>query len=220
MRASTLPGGRSGRASRWPRRWRTPGAAALPPAQAAGRARVEAYFNGIHTLEADFRQLAPDGSLSHRQAVHRPQPRRHALRLRPAVEDPAGRAGRLAADLLRRQHPAGERHPDRRDAAGLPAQARRSSSPATSRSQVGRGARRARSTSRCVRTDEPDQGQVVLTLAKEPDAASRWSVTDAQGLTTEHRPRQICRPASSSTASCSSGATPSCSACPRIERHG
>ena len=37
------------------------------PAAGAGRpwsSAVEAYFNGIRTLEADFRQLAPDGSQS------------------------------------------------------------------------------------------------------------------------------------------------------------
>ena len=36
-----------------------------------------------------------------------------------------------------------------------------------------------------VRTKEPDQGKVVLTLAREPMQLRRWSVTDAQGMTTQ-----------------------------------
>jgi outer membrane lipoprotein-sorting protein len=35
-----------------------------------------------------------------------------------------------------------------------------------------------------VRTQEPDQGKVVLTLAKDPMRLTRWTVTDAQGLVT------------------------------------
>ena len=35
-----------------------------------------------------------------------------------------------------------------------------------------------------IRTEEPDQGKVVLTLLKEPMRLTRWSVTDAQGLVT------------------------------------
>src|SRR5262245_8906608 len=42
----------------------SPAAADLPPGPAEQVGRVEAYFNGIQTLEASFRQLAPDGSLS------------------------------------------------------------------------------------------------------------------------------------------------------------
>jgi outer membrane lipoprotein-sorting protein len=34
------------------------------------------------------------------------------------------------------------------------------------------------------RTKEPDQGRLVLTFAKRPIELRRWSVTDAQGLTT------------------------------------
>ena len=41
-----------------------PAAADLPPTQAELVRRVEAYFNGFVTLEATFRQLAPDGGLS------------------------------------------------------------------------------------------------------------------------------------------------------------
>ena len=50
-----------------------------------------------------------------------------------------------------------------------------------------------------VRTEEPDQGKVVLTLAKDPMRLSHWSVTDAQGLTTIII-LPIRRPAWSSTA--------------------
>ena len=41
-----------------------PALADLSPAAADVVRRVEAYFNGIQTLAADFRQLAPDGSES------------------------------------------------------------------------------------------------------------------------------------------------------------
>ena len=41
-----------------------PAMAALPPTQAELVSRVEAYFNGIQTLQASFQQLAPDGGLT------------------------------------------------------------------------------------------------------------------------------------------------------------
>jgi outer membrane lipoprotein-sorting protein len=35
-----------------------------------------------------------------------------------------------------------------------------------------------------IRSDAPDQGSVTLTFAEQPLELRRWSVTDAQGLTT------------------------------------
>jgi outer membrane lipoprotein-sorting protein len=43
---------------------RAQGAPQPPPQDAADLARIEAYLNGLHTLQAHFLQVAPDGAIS------------------------------------------------------------------------------------------------------------------------------------------------------------
>lgn len=43
---------------------RAQGTAQPPPQDAADLARIEAYLNGLHTLQAHFLQVAPDGAIS------------------------------------------------------------------------------------------------------------------------------------------------------------
>ena len=160
-----------------------PAAAALPPAQEALVKRVETYFNDIRTLEASFRQLAPDGSQSTGKLfIDR---NRSGMRF---DYDPPSKVLLVAPGDWRLIFYDGSIQqvnviPHGRDAAWASCSARTSSSPATSPSSRSRSAR-TRSTSRSIRTEEPDQGKVVLTLAKEPMRLTRWAVTDAQGLTT------------------------------------
>jgi outer membrane lipoprotein-sorting protein len=104
-------------------------AAALAPEQAAVVGEVEGYFNGIHTLEADFRQRAPDGGVTSGKLF----------------------MVKLEGDVTVRSV---EERPSEVDVT-------------------------------LVRTEDPDQGKVMLTLSRSPMRLVRWSVTDAQGLTTE-----------------------------------
>ena len=144
--------------------------------------RVEAYFNGIQTLAASFRQLAPDGSeRTGKLFIDRS---RAGMRF---DYDPPSKVLLVAPGDWRLvfydgsiqqvnvipivETPLGFVLDDEVKLAGAvtveAAQERRGELEVVLR-----------------RTDAPDQGQVVLTLAKDPLRLSQWAVTDAQGLTT------------------------------------
>jgi outer membrane lipoprotein-sorting protein len=159
-----------------------PARAALPPAQQELVERLEAYFNGIRTLEADFEQVAPDGSLStgklyidrNRGAMRFDyDPPSQILLVAPGdwrlifydgsikqvnviplAETPLGFLLNKQVRLEGDVSVAGVQ--ERADEIDLT----------------------------LLRTEAPDQGRVVLTLARRPLELRRWSVTDAQGLTT------------------------------------
>jgi outer membrane lipoprotein-sorting protein len=159
-----------------------PAAAALPPAQQEIVRRVEAYFNGIATLAADFQQTAPDGGLSTGKLyIDRGRgtmrfdydpPSKILLvapgdwrlifydgsikqvNVIPLAETPLGFV--LDKEVRFGDEVAVQGARDRGEEIDLA----------------------------LVRTDEPDQGRVVLTLAKRPMELRRWAVTDPQGLTT------------------------------------
>jgi outer membrane lipoprotein-sorting protein len=156
--------------------------AALPPDEADIVRRVEDYFNGIRTLAADFRQLAPDGSESTGKLF--------IDRARSGMRfdyDPPSEILLVAPGDWRlifydgsiqqvnvipiAETPLGFLLNDQVKLAGdltvEAAQERRDQIEVVLR-----------------RTDAPDQGQVVLTLAKDPLQLSQWAVTDAQGLVT------------------------------------
>ena len=159
-----------------------PSAAALPPAQAEIVEQVERYFNGIGTLEADFRQTAADGGVSTGKLfIDRS---RSAMRF---DYDPPSKILLVAPGAWRlifydgsiqqvKVIPIGETplgfllSKDARLAGDVTVQAveERPDEVAVA----------------VVRTKEPDQGRVVLTLAREPMRLKSWAVTDAQGLTT------------------------------------
>jgi outer membrane lipoprotein-sorting protein len=156
--------------------------AALPPDQQALVADIEAYFNGISTLAARFEQTAPDGGLStgnlfidrERGAMRFDyDPPSQVLLVAPGdwrlifydgsikqvnviplAETPLGFMLEEQVKLAGEVTVEGLR--DRGEEIDLV----------------------------LVRTEAPDQGRVVLTLAKRPMELRRWSVTDPQGLTT------------------------------------
>ncbi len=159
-----------------------PALADLSPAAADVVRRVEAYFNGIQTLAANFRQLAPDGSESTGKL--------YIDRGRGGMRfdyDPPSKILLVAPGDWRLifydgsiqqvnvipigETPLGFLLNDNVKLAG----------------EVTVEAAQERAGALEVvlrRTDAPDQGQVVLTLTKNPLQLSQWGVTDAQGLTT------------------------------------
>jgi len=159
-----------------------PAAAALPPDEAEVVAQVERYFNGIRTLEASFRQLAADGSESTGKLyIDR---NRSGLRF---DYDPPSKVLLVAPGDWRLVFydgsiqqvnviPIGET-----PLGFLLDQEVKLAGDVTVQSVAERG---DEVDVTLVRTKEPDQGKVVLTLARDPMRLTRWAVTDAQGLTT------------------------------------
>lgn len=159
-----------------------PARADLAPDQQAVVRQVEAYFNGIRTLEADFLQTAPDGGgATGKLFIDRD---RGALRF---DYDPPSKILLIAPGDWRLifydgsiqqvnvipigETPLGFLLSERVDLAG-------------DVSVQSVAERQAEVEVTLVRTKEPDQGKVMLTLARDPMRLERWSVTDAQGLTT------------------------------------
>ncbi|MGD9507240.1 MAG: outer membrane lipoprotein carrier protein LolA [Geminicoccaceae bacterium] len=166
-----------------------PARAELPPEQQAVVRQVEAYFNGIRTLEADFVQMAPDRSISGGKLfIDR---NRSALRF---DYDPPSKVLLIAPGDWRlifydgsiqqvNVIPIGETplgfllSEDVKLAGDVTVQ-----SVAERPDEV---------EVTLIRTEEPDQGKVVLTLTRNPMVLKRWSVTDAQGLTTHIELSQV-----------------------------
>ena len=157
--------------------------AELPSGQQAVVRQVEAYFNGIRTLEADFRQVAADGSVATGKLLI--DRNRSAMRF---DYDPPSKILLIAPGDWRLifydgsiqqvnvipigETPLGFLLSEEVKLAGdvsVQAVAERPDEVDVA----------------LVRTKEPDQGKVVLTLAREPMQLRRWSVTDAQGMTTQ-----------------------------------
>lgn len=159
-----------------------PARADLTPQQQDVVRQVEAYFNGIRTLEADFLQTAPDGGgATGKLFIDR---NRSALRF---DYDPPSKILLIAPGDWRLifydgsiqqvnvipigETPIGFLLSEKVDLAG-------------DVSVQSVAERPGEVDVTLVRTKEPDQGKVVLTLARDPMLLERWSVTDAQGLTT------------------------------------
>jgi outer membrane lipoprotein-sorting protein len=161
---------------------RRPAAAALPPSQRALVERVEAYFNGIRTLAADFQQVAPDGGLSTGKLfIDRD---RAGMRF---DYDPPSRILLVAPGDWRLIFYDGSIKqvnviPLSETPLGfiLSEQVRLEGDVTVQDVRE----RADEIDVALVRTEEPDQGRVVLTFARRPIELRRWSVTDAQGLTT------------------------------------
>lgn len=159
-----------------------PAAADLPSDQQEIVRRVEAYFNGIHTLAADFQQLAPDGSLSTGKLyIDRD---RGGMRF---DYDPPSKILLVAPGDWRLIFYDGSiRQVNVIPLAETPLgfvlnKEVKLEGDVTVQAVRGRADEIDLT---LVRTKEPDQGRVVLTLAKRPLELRRWAVTDAQGLTT------------------------------------
>jgi outer membrane lipoprotein-sorting protein len=157
-----------------------PALAALPPGDAEALRRIEAYLEGIGTLEARFEQVGPDGGIATgRVYIQRPG----KLRI---DYDPPSQILLVATDWrlifwdgsIEQQNvipvsetPLGFLLGDRVDLGD-----------AIEVTRIGR--RQGEIDVTVIRADAPDQGSVTLTFAEEPLELRRWSVTDAQGLTT------------------------------------
>lgn len=157
-------------------------AAALPAGQQALVRRLEAYFNGITTLAADFRQTAPDGGQSTGKLyIDR---RRGAMRF---DYDPPSKLLLIAPGDWRLIFYDGSIQqvnviPLAETPLGFLLQERVQLGGDVTVQEVRE--REDEIDLAMVRTDAPDQGRVVLTLTKEPLELRRWTVTDPQGLTT------------------------------------
>lgn len=161
--------------------WR-PAAAALTPGQEAWVNSVEAYLNGITTLAADFRQSAADGAVTTGKLF--------IDRTRGAMRfdyDPPSKLLLVAPGDWRLIFYDGSIQqvnviPLSETPLGflLEEEVRLEGEVAV---------QTVRETGTEVdltllRTEAPDQGRVVLTMARRPIELRRWSVIDAQGLTT------------------------------------
>ena len=159
-----------------------PASAALPPAQAEIVDRVESYFNGIATLEASFHQLAPNGGVSTGKLfIDRG---RGAMRF---DYDPPSKMLLVAPGDWRLIFQDGSIQqvnviPLAETPLGFLLEEQVTLGGAVTVEGVRE--RENEIDVALVRTDAPDQGRVVLTFAKEPLRLDRWTVTDAQGLTT------------------------------------
>jgi len=160
-----------------------PARADLAPEQRDVVRQVEAYFNGIRTLEANFRQLAADGGIATGKLfIDR---NRSALRF---DYDPPSKILLVAPGDWRLIFYDGSIQqvnviPIGETPIGFLLSENVDLASDVSVQSVAE--RQAEIDLTLVRTKEPDQGKVVLTLTREPMALRRWSVTDAQGLTTE-----------------------------------
>lgn len=159
-----------------------PAQAALPPAQQAVVERVENYLDGIRTLEANFSQLAPDGSLSTGKLfIDR---NRSGMRF---DYDPPSKVLLVAPGDWRLIYYDGSIQqvnviPLSETPLGfLLSQEVELAGDVSVQAVEDRGSELDVT---LIRTEEPDQGKVVLTFAAEPMRLMRWSVTDAQGLVT------------------------------------
>ena len=156
--------------------------AALPPDQAELVSRIEAYFNGIQTLQANFQQLAPDGGLSTGKL--------YIDRTREAMRfsyDPPSKIRLVAPGDWRVIFYDGSIQqvnviPIAQTPLGFILNKQVVlSGDVTVASAVDRGPAIDLT---LYRTAAPDQGRVKLTLATDPMLLTSWAVTDAQGLTT------------------------------------
>lgn len=159
-----------------------PALAALPPTEAELVSRVEAYFNGIQTLEAKFRQLAPDGGLS--SGTLYIDRTREAMRF---SYDPPSKVRLVAPGDWRVIFYDGSIQqvnvlPISKTPLGFILSERVVlSGDVTVESIQERG---PEIDLILFRTDAPDQGRIKLILASDPMLLKSWAVTDAQGLTT------------------------------------
>lgn len=157
-----------------------PASAALPSDDAELLGRIEAYLNGIRTLEARFEQVGPDGSpASGRLYIQRPGKMRFDY-------DPPSKVLLVATDWrlifwdgsIEQQNviplsetPLGFILSDK---VGFDDEVRVTA--------IEKNGGEADIT--VVRKSDPDLGSVTLTFATQPVELRRWSVTDAQGNVT------------------------------------
>lgn len=154
--------------------------AAVPPGEAETVARVEAYLNGITTLQARFTQIAHDGRLAAGMLyLQRPGKLRF-------VYDPPARIGLVATDWRLIYYDAGIKQmnviPVSETPLGFLLDERiRLAGEIAVTDVAHRGNEVAL---RLIRAKAPDQGSVTIYLSENPMELRRWTVTDPQGLAT------------------------------------
>ena len=154
--------------------------AALPVADSQMVSRVEAYLNGITTLQARFQQIGPDGAISTGTVyIRRPG------RLRFDY-DPPSKILLIATDWRLIFYDGSIKQVNTIPLSQTPLAFLLASNIRLDHEvQVTRVNRRPGELDlTVVRRAEPDQGSVTLTFSERPIELRRWAVTDAQGLTT------------------------------------
>ena len=155
--------------------------AALPPPDAEAISEVEQYLNGIRTLEAAFQQVAPNGAVSTGK-VYLQRPGR--LRF---DYDPPSKILIVTTDwrLIYWDGSIDQENviPIAQTPLGFLLDEHVSLSGDVEVTSVAFPPQEIAITVR--RTAAPDQGHVALFLATKPMELRRWTVTDAQGLTTQ-----------------------------------
>jgi outer membrane lipoprotein-sorting protein len=158
-----------------------PAGAALPPSDQEAAVRVAAYLDGVRSLKSRFEQLAPNGSYA-TGMVYLQRPGR--LRF---DYDPPSKVLLIAQDWRLIFQDASVKQinvvPVAETPLGFLLADKIELSGAITVTQVVRG--QGEIAIRVIRTNAADQGSVILYFAKRPMELRRWSVTDAQGLTTQ-----------------------------------
>ncbi len=155
--------------------------AALPPPDAEAIAAVEQYLNGIHTLEAGFQQVAPNGAITTGK-VYLQRPGRMRFDY-----DPPSKILIVASDwrLIYWDGSIGQENviPIAQTPLGFLLDEHISLSGNVEVTDVAFPPEEIAIA--VARTANPDQGHVDLVFGKRPMELRRWTVTDAQGLMTE-----------------------------------
>lgn len=157
------------------------GEAALPPPQAELLSEIERYLDGVRSLKARFQQLAPDGTLS-RGTVYLRRPGKMRFDY-----DPPSKVLLVASDWRLVFQDSSVRQinviPLTETPLGfLLAERITLSGDVTVTEIIERGPEVAM---RVIRTKAADQGSIVVVFGRRPLELRRWSVTDAQNLTTQ-----------------------------------
>jgi outer membrane lipoprotein-sorting protein len=158
------------------------GRAALPPDKQAYVRKVEAYLNGIHTLQAKFSQVSPDGgSATGKVYIDRDKP---GMRF---VYDPPVKIDLIAPGDWRLVFMDGQAKqqnvlPVKDTPLGFLLNKQVSLSGDLDVTDV--ALERGEILITVTRTKAPDQGRVVIAFVERPLEFRRWMVTDPQGMQT------------------------------------
>jgi outer membrane lipoprotein-sorting protein len=155
--------------------------AALPPPDAEAIDAVQQYLNGVHTLEAAFQQVAPNGAISTGKVyLQRPGKLRFDY-------DPPSQILIVATDwrLIYWDGSIDQENviPIAKTPLGFLLDEHISLSGDVTVTDVSFPPEEIAIA--VIRTAAADQGHVVLVFGKRPMELRRWTVTDAQGLTTQ-----------------------------------
>lgn len=156
------------------------GAAAPPPEQNPLLERVEAYFNGIDTLKADFLQIAPDGAISEGEFYLR-RPGRMRFEYEPPAELLVIADGTWVV-VHEKDMRSFDRYPIKATPLAVLLEDHIDLTKAALVTDVAEEGGVLRVSLR--NPEEPTQGELTLFFTEEPFELRQWVVVDAQGLVT------------------------------------